>query len=81
MIRFFETDEQTYETVRLQLDLESGYPLEDGSTLTSIEPANSAPRTSTGLILFSTSEDSWNEAYAIFHEISEIDYSQKIILE
>jgi len=78
MMRFFEIDEQTYETVRLQLDLEAGYPLEDGSTLTSIEPANSAPRTSTGLILFLISEDSWNEAYTIFNEISEIDYSQKL---
>ena len=78
-MRFFEADEQTYEAVRAQLDAAAGYPLADGSTLTSIEPAASAPRDSSGLVLFIVSADAWHDAYAIFHEISENDYMQKVI--
>ena len=77
MMRFFEADEQTYEAVRAQLDNAAGYPLPDGSTLTSIEPAASAPRTATGLVLFVISAESWDPAYAVFKEISESEYAQK----
>jgi hypothetical protein len=77
MILFFEADTQTYEAVRRQLDEAAGYPLADGSTLTSMEPAESAPRSADGLVLFALGSEMWNPAYAAFRQISQDEYIQK----
>jgi hypothetical protein len=51
-MRYFRiASDAAYETVRLQLDAAWGHPTPDGSVITCVDPAASAPRDSQGRIL------------------------------
>lgn len=51
-MRYFRAnDAAIYESLRLRLDAEFGFPTEDGSTVTCLPPAGAAPRDSIGRIL------------------------------
>lgn len=55
-MRFFRSDESTYESVRLQLDAAWGHGPGTG-TLTCYEPAATAPRDSQGRLLLAVHDE------------------------
>ena len=50
-MRYFRANETVYEQARAALDAAWGHPSADGKTLTCIEPAATAPRDASGMIV------------------------------
>jgi hypothetical protein len=50
-MRYFRANETVYEQARAALDAAWGHPSADGETLTCIEPAATAPRDASGMIV------------------------------
>jgi hypothetical protein len=87
MPRFFATDAATYEAVRLTLDAAWGHP--KPGALTCIEPAATAPRDSSGIVLlgvnfefceFPEARDALSQLLAggAVEEITEAEYFGRI---
>ena len=74
-MRYFRADEATYEAVRAAIDADNGWP--DDGTITSIEPAATAPRDAAGRVLLACGgwlAERAGDALAALKAISESDY-------
>jgi hypothetical protein len=80
MRRFFRTDSETYETIRADMDSESGFP--SAHTESWFAPADKSPRDSGGLCLIAAIPEISERFLAVpVEEITEEQYSSAISLK